>query len=92
MVEGQGAEFVTARDAALRQLFRPGELVWQTDARYDATELLWDVDLVRSGPQARWMLQRYSYDSSAQIVHFRGERPLSDEEFAALRQAGKRLS
>jgi hypothetical protein len=87
-----GEEFVGARDAAIAKLFKPNELVWQIGHSYNSIELLWDVDVIRSGPQGRWMLQRYSYDTTSGVLHFRGERPLADDEFARLRGQGRRLN
>jgi hypothetical protein len=87
-----GEASVAARDQALGRMFAAGEPVWLSDTRYNAVELLWDVDLVRPGAQGRWMFQRYSYDTSAGILHFRGERLLGEEELAALRRSGRRIN
>jgi len=85
-------ESLAARDAALRQLFVPGEPVWLLGERYDAIELLWNVELVCREPLGQWALRRYTYDASSGILHFRGERLLHDDEFMRYRSQSRRLN
>lgn len=86
--------FVDARDdrnRALAHIFKTGELAWVLEERYEAPTSSWTIVLMRSGPQARWMRQRYRYDSAVDVLFFLGERPLSDEEAAQARSTGKLL-
>ena len=80
------------RNRALAHLFMPGELVWVLEERYEAPTSSWTIVLMRSGPQARWMRQRYRYDSAVDVLFFLGERPLNDEEAAQARRIGKLIT
>jgi hypothetical protein len=46
---------------------------------------------VRQDAQARWMYQRYRYDSVVDVLFFLGERPISEDEFATARRTGKAI-
>ncbi|HEU5088735.1 MAG TPA: hypothetical protein VFT99_14875 [Roseiflexaceae bacterium] len=80
-----------AHQAALQQLrmvLRRRELVWIVSEKYDAHEIAWMIDVVRSGPMGRWVHQRYRYDAQPRTLHFRGERIIDDAELDAARQRG----
>jgi hypothetical protein len=72
----------------LARLFRRGERVWLLGTRYDPVTPGWLIDIVRQGAAGRWARQRYMFDEAAQVLHYRGESTLSDDEFRAARRAG----
>jgi len=76
---------------SLAHIFRPNEHVWLVGTRYDPITPGWLIDLVRQGAAGRWVRQRYMFDEAAQVLHFRGETPLSDAEFRAARREGARF-
>jgi len=72
----------------LARTFRENERVWLLGTRYDPVLPGWLLDIVRQGATGRWVRQRYMFDEAAQILHFRGESPLSDAEFRLARREG----
>jgi hypothetical protein len=72
----------------MARTFRDNERVWLVGTRYDPVLPGWLVDIVRQGATGRWVRQRYLFDESAKILHFRGESALSDAEFRLARSQG----
>lgn len=90
-VVGNGSSDVVKnlRDQALRDMFRPDELVWLVDEQFKPVDTTWRVDMVRQGLQGAWMRQRFRYDVPSGVIYFLGERPLSEAELATVRRTGK---
>jgi hypothetical protein len=80
------------RDRAIAQLLTPGEPAWLVEDRYEAPTESWTIGIVRRGPEATWMRQRFRYDSAVDVLFFLGERPMRDEEAAAAQSSGRQLS
>ena len=72
----------------LARTFRRGEHVWLVGTRYDPVGPGWLLDIVCQGQAGRWVRRRYMFDEAAQVLHFRGESTLSDDEFRGARRAG----
>jgi hypothetical protein len=66
--------------------------VWLVGTRYDPVGPGWLLDIVRQGAIGRWVRQRYMFDEAAQVLHYRGETPLSNAEFHAARREGTLFS
>lgn len=80
------------RDRAIAQLLKPGEAAWLVEDRYEAPTESWTIGIVRRGPEANWLRQRFRYDSAVDVLFFLGERPLRDEEVAVAQNNGRLLS
>jgi hypothetical protein len=80
------------RDRAIAQLLRPGEPAWLVENSYEAPTESWTIGIVRRGPEAAWMRQRFRYDSAVDVLFFLGERPIRDEEAVAAQRSGRQLS
>lgn len=79
--EGVGSDLATAREA-LAQIFKRGETIWMVEETFDAARSSWFFSILRKGPQARWVRQRYRYDTADVVLFFLGERPVSDQELS----------
>ena len=77
------------RDQVLALLLKSGETAWLLEERYEAPTSSWVLTILRQDQQARWMRQRYRYDSAVDVLFFLGERPIADDELAAARHTGK---
>jgi hypothetical protein len=88
-VRARGPNEQTDRDRVLALLLKPAETAWLLEERYEAPTSSWILTIVREGPQARWMRQRYRYDSAVDVLFFLGERPVDDSELATVRRTGK---
>ena len=80
------------RDSAIAQILKPGEPAWLVEDRYEAPTESWTIGIVRRGPEAHWMRQRFRYDSAVDVLFFLGERPLRDEEVSAAQSNGRQIS
>lgn len=90
-VPGSVPPLETVRVEARRRLartFRPGELVWLLDERYEPVMPAWDMNILRQGTNGRWMHQRYRFDAQSDVLHFMGEDALSDVAFRETRRTG----
>jgi hypothetical protein len=76
----------------LARTFRRNEHIWLAGTRYDPIGPGWLLDVVRQGAIGGWVRQRYMFDEAAQVLHYRGETALSDDEFRALRRASPLFS
>lgn len=74
-------------NAILTQLLKPNEMALLIEERYEAPTSSWMLTIARQGPQARWMRQRYRYDSAVDVLFFLGERPLTEDELARAHRA-----
>lgn len=86
--EEVGSDLASAREA-LAQIFKHGETIWLVEHNFDAARSSWFFSLVRRGPQARWVRQRYRYDSADRVLFFLGERLLSDQELSQVRNSAE---
>jgi|SRR5690606_25928601 len=70
--------------AKLRTVVNPGEPVWlvKEEINPDA-EMIYLTVVSRWG--GTWMRRRYTYDIVGNVLHFRGQLPLSHEEYAKLK-------
>jgi hypothetical protein len=74
---------------AVAKMFRTDERVWLVDEQYETQATTWRLTIVRRAEQERWMRQRYHYDVPTGVIYFMGQRPVTDEELAAVRRSGK---
>jgi hypothetical protein len=86
---GINPDDITARDQAFARMFRPDELVWLTNERYDPEEVVWRMDFLRQAQQGVWMSQRYHYDVATGVIYFMGARPVDEDELIRLRRQRK---
>jgi|HigsolmetaAR206D_1030411.scaffolds.fasta_scaffold15944_1 hypothetical protein len=86
--EEVGSDLASAREA-LAQIFKHGETIWLVEQSFDEARSSWFFVVVRRGPQARWVRQRYRYDSADRVLFFLGERPVSDQELSEARRSAE---
>jgi len=90
-VIGMEPEIIARRDQALAKIFQGRGRVWLVAESYNAVATTWQVDVVNKGSQGQWLRRRYHYDVPKEVVYFFGARPLSEAEFAKLRQTSRLL-
>lgn len=72
------------RDAKVTRLLEPRTPAWLSNEKIDEEEQIIEFDLIHRWPVTGWARRRYVYDADVDVLHFRGETPISSAERAEL--------
>jgi hypothetical protein len=73
------------RDRKLARMLDPDEPAWLVEEVVDEERGVMYFDVVHRWQPGGWQLRRFTYDTVADVLHFRGARLLGDEALTRMK-------